>query len=319
MGMTETIRGTERCMQKLAEISLEQGAKAAILWKDGQTRWEGPDTDKPFYAWSITKSFTSLCCGLMVDDGKLDIDVPAVCWLPELERDYPQLTLRHLLTFTGGLDMDESQPLALRAPRYPLGSHFHYSLESEWVALAVTRAAGESMYDLFRRRIGEPIGMDASQWSWGSITNADGLPVNGGSGTLEAGVTITPRTLLRFGQCMLQRGQWDGRQLISRAWLDDAQCSQPLTRVPPWQAEDGWYRDWLPGTYGLHWWCNGPKRDGTRLWPAAPASTFAAQGNLNQICLIVPEWNSILIRMGSDGVIDNGRYDEVLQAIQQLS
>jgi hypothetical protein len=53
--------------------------------------------------------------------------------------------------------------------------------------------------------------------------------------------------------------------------------------------------------------------DGRRLWPSAPAKTFAAQGNLNQICLVVPEWDLIIVRMGDDGVIEMQDYDRVLR------
>jgi hypothetical protein len=103
-------------------------------------------------------------------------------------------------------------------------------------------------------------------------------------------------------------------QGLSQQWLDQATSAQPFGNVPPWDSKDGWYRDCLPGTSGLHFWTNGNKlSSGQRIWPSAPRSAFAAQGHFNQICLIIPEWNSILVRMGSDGVIDTDLYDEVLR------
>lgn len=300
---------------RLTEICLAQGARAAIFWQGGQVAYRGPDSSRRYYAWSCTKSFTSLCCGLLVGDGKLEIDTPASSWLPEFKEFYPEVTLRHLLTFTSGINVSYDAPWQLLEPNYAPGLYFHYSAESEWLALAITRAAGESMAELFRRRIANIIEMDPDGWTWAEHIDApSSLPVNGGSGAFGLGVQINADTLLRLGQFMLRRGEWKGRQLISRDWLCAAQSPQSVTRVAPWQP-DGWYSEWLPGTYGLHWWCNGLKLDGFRLWPSAPEECFAAQGHLNQICLCIPAWNAVLVRMGDDGVIDMQRYDEVIQAI----
>jgi CubicO group peptidase (beta-lactamase class C family) len=317
----KTIQDIRPAVAKLESICLEQGADAAIFLRDGEIVWAGPKANQSYYAWSMTKSFTSVCCGLMVDAGRLDIDAPAALWLPELKKGYPTVTLRHLLTFTSGLFTDEVEPFKIEAPRYELGSRLHYSLESEWVGLAVTRAANESMEDLFRREVADKIGMERDQWSWGRHETLDaGVVVNGGSGALDQGLRLTPHALLRFGQWILQGGEWQGEQLVSRAWLDDATKAQSYTNVPPWDVKEGWYRDCLPGTYGLHFWTNGIKFcSGQRMWPSVPAGVFALQGNLNQICIVIPEWNSIVIRMGSDGVIDTDLYDGVLRLFNQQS
>lgn len=305
---------------KLKDICMDDGVQSSILWIDGQIAWCGPESETVYNAWSATKSFTSSCVGLMVDAGKLSLDLPAHEWLPELKPHYPDVTLRHLLTFTSGLQTEPSNPFELLPPRFACGEHMHYSPESEWISLAVSRVCGQPMSDLFMEKIGSVIGIDTDTFRWGKGKAPDGTVVSGGSGALERGVFTNARNLLRFGQWALKRGQWDGRQLVSREWMEEAQSSQPITRVPPWSTVEGegWYRDWLPGTYGLHWWVNGIRRSGEQLWPAAPASTFAAQGNLNQICLVIPEWNCIIVRMGKDGIIDMRRYNEVLHQLKEI-
>ncbi|WP_309382140.1 serine hydrolase domain-containing protein [Cerasicoccus frondis] len=311
-------------MAVLRAISLGNGADSALLWQAGEIRWEGVATDRVYNAWSCTKSFTSLCVGLMVDAGKLDIDAPAIRWLPELETHYPTVTLRHLLTFTSGIQTraskaDPSSPLNpfdVVEPRFPMGRCLHYSPESEWLALAVKRACGLPMGDLFRQRIGEKVGIDYDYFRWGALDTPDGKN-NGGSGALQAGVHLSPRNLLLVGRLLLQRGEWDGEQLVSRSWIEEATSSQKLTAVPPWDAQDGWYRAWLPGAYGLHNWVNGVKLNGQRLWPAGSERVFAAQGNLNQICLVVPECDAIIVRMGDDGVINMANYDLVIQRLKE--
>jgi CubicO group peptidase (beta-lactamase class C family) len=305
----------EKLTDELAAICKDRGTEAAIIWHGGKTLYEGPRVKQLFNAWSCTKSFTSLCFGLMVDEGIFKLDGLAHEWLPELKEAYPAVTFRHLLTFTSGIQTSEFDPFDLGEPLYLPGEYFRYSLESDWLSLAITRAANQSLSELFIERIGLKIGIDVGELDWKGHGVNEGLLINGGSGALEAGVHTTATTLLKFGQLMLQRGRWEGQQLISEAWLDEAQQSQAMGAVRPWDTEGvvAWYKDWLPGTYGLHWWSNGVMLDGRRLWPSAPAKTFAAQGNLNQICLVVPEWDLIIVRMGDDGVIEMQDYDRVLR------
>lgn len=312
-------------MAVLGEISLHDGAESSILWQAGDIRWQGPVTHRIYNAWSCTKSFTSLCTGLMVDDGKLEIDIPATEYLPELKEKYPDVTLRHLLTFTSGVRPrvelpdpgEKADPFALVDPRFPVGRCLCYSPESEWVGLAVSRVAGKGMAELFRERIGEKIGIDYDYFDWKVLQERDGLTLNGASGGYMAGVHTSAENLLLVGRLLLQNGEWNGEQLVSRAWLDEARTSQKLAQVPPWDALEGWYRDWLPGTYGLHMWVNGVKLNGQRLWPSGSEKIHAAQGNRNQICMVIPECDAILVRMGDDGVIPMQQYDLVIQKLKE--
>jgi CubicO group peptidase (beta-lactamase class C family) len=106
-----------------------------------------------------------------------------------------------------------------------------------------------------------------------------------------------------------------GEQLISRRYIDCATVPHVGPGVPPYEAE-GWYKG-LPGSYGLNWWTNGITPEGRRMWPSAPVHTFAAQGHFNNICLIVPEWRTVIVRLGGDVVIDTDLYDRVFAAFRQ--
>ncbi len=63
------------------------------------------------------------------------------------------------------------------------------------------------------------------------------------------------------------------------------------------------------GVYGLNWWVNGIKPDGTRKWPGAPAATYAASGFNENKCFVIPEWGMVVVRMGTEGRPDD--IDEV--------
>ena len=61
--------------------------------------------------------------------------------------------------------------------------------------------------------------------------------------------------------------------------------------------------------------CHGVRADGKRFWPHAPVNTLAAQGNKNNICLIVPDWNMVVVRMGLDKIILMEQYDNVFELL----
>jgi hypothetical protein len=55
------------------------------------------------------------------------------------------------------------------------------------------------------------------------------------------------------------------------------------------------------GVYGFNWWVNGTQANGKRLMPDAPAGAYFAAGLNHNICLVIPEWEMVIVRMGTDG------------------
>jgi len=295
----------------LRAVCGKDGVSGTIIIHNGYMLWGGDRIDEKRPVWSCTKSVLSTCLGLLWDDGKCSPDDLASKYLPELATAYPAVTLRHLATFTSGAHLQQGS-LNVGAPDYSPGAAMHYSAQSDLLALILTRIAGESLSDLFKRRIADPIGMNPSGWEWKSVHDRDGLVINGGAGYPESGMHMTARNLARFGWLYANGGVWNGRRLISQRYIDYATVPLVAANTPPHDPK-GWYSD-LPGIYGLNWWTNGISLKG-RLWPHAPARTFAAQGNLNNICIVVPEWNLVLVRTGLDKVIDVRRYDGALKLL----
>ena len=305
----KTIRQVLECLKAVVG---KDGNSGTMIIQDGYLLWAGDSVGKKNIVWSCTKSMTGTCLGLLWDDGKCSPDDRASKYLPELAKDYPEVTLKHLSTFTSGLNMDWAS-LDPCPPDFILGTAFHYSLQTDLLAEILTKIAGEPLSELFRRRIAEPIGMDSNGWEWKSIKTSDGLPINGGAGMPESGMHMNAKNLARFGWLYASRGNWNGQQLISKEYIDYATISHVDARMPL-HDPNGWYHP-LPGRYGLNWWMNGLDATGKRLWPSAPSNTFAAQGNLNNICIIVPDWKLVLVRTAQDEVIDVGLFDEALRIL----
>ncbi len=297
----------EEAMAYVASICKEDGTRQCMVIRNGYVIWRGPDVDEVHKVWSCTKSFTSAVLGILIADRKCTLDTRAAEVLPALAEHYPEVTLRHFATLTSGYAHAKGDRFTPATPLHAPGERFHYSSASDVYGLMLTRTAGEPLEDVFARRIAEPIGMNRDEWRWGSWGVRNGLAINGGSGEGEAGVSTNARTLARFGHLYLNEGEWAGRQLVPREWVRLSTSVQVNAETPTF-LPDAWYAR-MPGAYGLNWWVNGVTAEGRRRWPHAPPRTFAAQGYKNNICFVVPEWNMVFVRLGTDGGIDEDLYD----------
>ena len=137
-------------------------------------------------------------------------------------------------------------------------------------------------------RLFSPLGLRDADWSIGynQTFDLDGLPLVASWG----GGSFTARAVARIGQCLLQNGAWEGRQLIGPAVVREitAYAGMPL---PVLEREKG---NPSPGS-GLSWWTNYD-----RVWPHVPADAYGGAGAGNQILLVVPSRDLVIARNGGD-------------------
>ena len=288
------------------------GVKELVIARSGRLMWAGPEIDKVHGVWSITKAFTSAVLGLLIDDGKLTLDTPAKDMLPGLAQTYPDVTMRHFTAMTSGYRAigDEPRGGYLHGPSQtpfdpspeplftPPGSKYAYwDSAMNQFANVLTRVTGEPIEDFFQRRIADPIGMNREQWDWGDFGEIDGIVVNGGSGNSNRHIRISARELARFGHLFLNRGNWNGTQLISANWVDESVKVQVPAGTPLGHPESGIDGR---GTYGYNWWANGILASGKRKWPEAPEGSFSRSGYNNNDLFVIPEWDMVIVRLGLD-------------------
>jgi CubicO group peptidase (beta-lactamase class C family) len=287
------------------------GVRELVVVRNGRLIWKGDNIDKVHGVWSCTKSFTSTCLGLLIEDGKCSLDSRASKFVPDLAEHYPDVTLRHFTTMTSGYraagdataegNSHGQSQTPFKPDREPLftpgGSQYGYwDSAMNMFGLALTRIAGEPLETLFKRRIAEPIGMNSEYWDWGDCGQDDDVVLNGGAGNYGA-MEISARELARLGHLFLNEGNWNGRQLISADWARQAASVQVPADMPWAHAKSGIDGR---GCYAFNWWANGLKSDGQRLWPGAPERTFAAIGHNNNKLFVIPEWRLVVVRLGLD-------------------
>lgn len=263
---------------------------ANFLW--GRTAAGAPIEDVA----SLQKSIVSVLVGIAADRGLLDLEAPvSTClhagWTNTTCGQESAITIRHLLSMTSGL----SPALEYQAAA---GSAWQYNTRAYSLLVDVLEAVtGDGIGPLTKRWLTDPLGMDDTGWRRRPWV-APGMDAN------PIGLFTTARDLARFGEMMMVGGVWQGRRLVSQAYVTAA--------VAPSQS--------LNPAYGLLWWLNGlPLRTGsessgrTVLVPAAPRDLFAAQGALGRRVYVVPSRGLVVVRLGDAPDEDfNQRFWELL-------
>jgi CubicO group peptidase (beta-lactamase class C family) len=302
----------------LADQCGEQKTDQTVVICNGYMIWKGNDIDNMHNVWSCSKSFTSTVLGLLVDENKCQINTKGKDYISSLQKLYPDVTLGHFATMTSGYNAvggaQSSSPFLPDEPLYSPGTMFKYhDCAMNQFSSVLTRIAEEPMEEIFKRKIADPIGMDSLHWEWQNWGIIDGLVVNGGAGNKSKGIHISARELARFGHLFLNRGNWDGEQLLSSSWVDMATKAQVDQFLPNYDSSslNG------PGSYGFNWWVNGKNSGGIRKWPSAPPKTYAAKGYNSNVCFVIPEWNMVIVRLGVDGNMADIQWDLFLKMVSE--
>lgn len=318
-----------KAIRYLEEQAGRDGVNQLVIVRHGSVVWQGDQADSVHGVWSMTKSFVSTALGLLIDDGKCDLDTYAYQFVPSLRDNYSEVTLRHFATMTSGYRAVGDEPRGDYAhgpsrtpfqpspdPLFAPGARFAYwDSAMNQFANVLTQIAGESLDSLIARRITRPIGLADDQWSWGDFGTVNGIRVVGGAGNNNTRLNISALAMARFGYLYLHQGRWKDRQLLSEEWVHQATTVQvPATLPIAGPINHG------PGTYGYNWWVNGKNPDGGYKWPNAPSDAYNASGYNNNDLFVIPSWDMVIVRLGldqGDAVITDTVYDRFFALLSQ--
>ena len=169
---------------------------------------------------SIAKSVCVIAAGIAADEGVFDLDAPVARYLPDmvLGAGVDEVTARHLLTMTSGIDLPWTPTLFADWPdlareflrRPSRGRVSQYANASTYTAMRALAAVVGDVRDWLVPRLFEPLGIDDPLW--------DRCP----NGWIKAGEGLHLRTgeLARIGRLIRDRGEWRGRRLVDARWID---------------------------------------------------------------------------------------------------
>ena len=182
------------------------------------------------------------------------------------------------------------------------GTHYEYNdVRINRFALSLARVFGKSLPEVLKENVMDPIGA-SKEWKWQgygekSTAEINGKPVESVSGGTRwgGGLWINSQDLARFGLLVLNKGKWEGKQILSEKWIQDA--TTPSAHGPD---------------YGYLWWLNTKQKQ----WPSGPASSFAAVGNGGNIIWVDPEHDIVLVWHWHDnGKAVDGMIQRIVAAV----
>lgn len=290
--------------------------RALLVVYDGQLISEkyapGFDKNTVMLGWSMSKSLTAAMIGILVKEGKLDINAPAP--VPEWKgNERSKITIKDLLQQSSGLDFREvyTSPsevtnmlfnkgdmgafTANRPLKYAPGTVFNYSSgNSNILSRIIRQTVGEKEYVAFPyRSLFYKIGM------LHTLLEPDASGTYIGSSYSYA----TARDFARFGLLYYNKGKWNGEQVLSENWVNETIQPAPADKQKH---------------YGYQFWLNGfnEKDSSKRLYPDVPADLFYADGYGGQYIYIIPSKKLVVIRLGLHNNDENKLLREIIQTIR---
>lgn len=244
--------------------------------------WSPFERNTAHAMFSHSKSFTATAVGILLDEGKMSLDERVADIFPDKLPEKPcrnvlEMRVRDLLQMSTGHDCDlvykVIRPgaddwvrtfLAVEPKTRP-GLVFNYNTVATHVLSAiVTRRTGVNMMDFLQERLLRPIGI-VDGWSWNA---PDGTAIGG------YGMNFTCRDLALFGQLYLQRGEWEGRRILSENWVALASAREI----------DSAFDDNPEARAGY----------GFQFWRCTPRGVYRADGALGQFTIIMTEQDAVL-------------------------
>lgn len=248
--------------------------------------WSPYGKDLKHVMFSVSKSFTSTGVGIAISENKLKLTDKVVSFFPNslpdtLSTYMKEMTVRDLLMMSAGMETDPlftartstDWPKAFLSAKidHKPGTVFKYNnMATFMLAAIVQKATGEKLFDYLKPRLLEPLGIRNVTW--------DETPEGYTFGAI--GLRIQSGDMAKFGQLLLQKGKWNGKQLVPEAWIAEA-TSFKIESNDPGNKNPKELNDWAQG-YGYQFWrCRN--------------NAYRADGLGGQFIIVLPEKDAVIV------------------------
>jgi CubicO group peptidase (beta-lactamase class C family) len=268
--------------------------------------WNGWTEESTENVMSVTQAFTSTLVGIAQDEGHLNVDDPISQYIPELAgTESANVTIRDILSHVTGRESTNSigntqlHQQLITAPnpgQFAVGLSQDHEPGTVWsqnlpaielLNPILTAATGQDPATYAQEKLFEPIGATHTR-----------MTQNGSGVTwMHAFAETSCRDAARFGYLFLRQGNWNGRQVVSQEWVQEA-------TNPSQELNQGW---------GYFWWLNRPgslvsmdnvltpdydEPSDLQLVPEAPEEMYWALGFGGRLVQVDPATDTVVVRLG---------------------
>jgi CubicO group peptidase (beta-lactamase class C family) len=260
-----------------------------ILVRHGKVIAEGwwnpyrPDLKHTLY--SLSKSFTATAVGFAKAEGKLKLTDKVISFFPDklpdtVSANLKELDVKDLLTMSVGQEPDPTFAVTqtkdwvktfLALPvKYEPGSRFLYnSMATYMLSAIVQKVTGQKVVEYLQPRLFDPLGISGIDWE----TDLSGVSTGGW------GLRLKTEDIAKFAQLFLQKGKWNGKQVLPEGWSEEASTAH-IIQHPQYSQAKRDSSDWEQG-YGYQMWrCRN--------------NAFRGDGAFGQYAIVIPEHDAVI-------------------------
>ncbi len=255
---------------------------------------------------SVSKSFTSMAVGILINEEKLKLSDKMVNFFPsyvgkDCNERVKHITVRDLLTMTASnaktpaiftrLTSSWIENYFTMPPAHEPGSYFQYDTGAAILLSAIVSCvAQKSVHDILKERVFLPMGIESSRWSYlpEKTEGAQGVPISFGG----CGLSMSVPDLAKFAQMLLNMGKYDDMQVLPASWIREA-TSKQINNVHSDLVQTG------PDGYGYLIWLG-------------PNGTYMFYGSYGQYMIFDPRHQMFVITTGSCRMDQDPRLKDLL-------
>ena len=288
--------------QEFMTIIDSNDTHAFLVIQDGkllyEKYWDGYDSAKISGSFSAAKSIISLLIGIAIDEGKIkSVEEPAGNYLPHFKTNgLDKVRIKDLLTMSSGTNYNEGDK-----SYFSMNAYGYYGDDEEYMVNMMERKEAPGVYWQYRSGDTQVLGLIVEKVFGQSISalvserfmkpmgaNADALWLLDGAEKHEKAFccfNAVARDYAKFGQLVLNKGNWNGKQLVSEKYIAEA-------TTPASSLKDRTENDQPVDFYGYQYWM--VNHNGVHA--------IAQNGLFGQYVYIIPEKNAIVVRLGESKV-----------------
>lgn len=246
--------------------------------------WDPYKPDLKHMLFSLSKSFTSTAVGFAVSEGRLTVEDKVISFFPnmlpdELTANLAAMRVKDLLTMTSGNGKDTMTPmrlgkeswvktfLSLPVDHQP-GTFFLYNSGATYMLSAIVQTlTGKTLVEYLKPRFFDPLEVKGADWE----TSPQGI------NTGAYGLRVKTEDIAKLGQFYLQKGKWNGKQLLPVKWVEEATSFQVPNVSLTTRDERS---DWQQG-YGYQFW-------------RCRHNLYRGDGAVGQFSIVMPEQDAVI-------------------------
>ena len=277
----------QSAVQPLLDYLELKNSKSFILLVNGkivlENYFNGHSASTNWYWASAGKTLTSTMTGIAEQEGFLNLDSRVsnyigVGWTSETLAKENLITNKHLLTMTSGIeDIANGDCVTPSCLTYNADAGSRWAYHNVYVKLqdVIAAATNQSFTSYFNSKLRNKIGMDGTWFTSGN----------------NCVYASTSRSMARFGLLALNKGKWNGTEILSATYFNQATSTSQNINL----------------SYGYLWWLNGKAsyhlpssqyQFNGSIIPTAPTDMFMALGKNDQKIYVIPSKKMVVIRMG---------------------